>query len=67
MINWLRRLLRLVGYQGLDKERTDLKRAHEELVQERDLLRALIDSIPDPIYVKDTESRCIISLSLIHI
>ena len=35
---------------------TERKRLQEKLVEERALLRALIDSIPDYIFVKDTES-----------
>jgi PAS domain S-box-containing protein len=30
---------------------------NERLASERDLLRTIIDNLPDPIYVKDTESR----------
>ncbi len=33
------------------------KEAEESLVQERNMLRTLIDNIPDSIYIKDTESR----------
>ena len=36
---------------------TERKRAQEELSAERNLLRTLIDSIPDYIYVKDADSR----------
>jgi PAS domain S-box-containing protein len=56
MTNWFGRFL---GRRG--QERNDLQRAYNEVVQERDLLRAVLDTIPDPVYVKDTESRCIIS------
>ena len=34
-----------------------LVRENAELARERDLLRLIIDSLPDSIYVKDTESR----------
>ena len=36
---------------------TERKRAEEPLHQERNLLRALIDNLPDCIYVKDTQGR----------
>jgi len=36
---------------------TEAKRAEETLAQERNLLRTLIDNLPDAVYVKDRESR----------
>jgi PAS domain S-box-containing protein len=36
---------------------TDRKRAEESLAQERNLLRTLIDYLPDCIYIKDTQGR----------
>ncbi len=38
---------------------TERRRAEESLAEERNLLRTLIDNLPDYIYVKDTESRFI--------
>jgi PAS domain S-box-containing protein len=40
---------------------TDRKRDEERIVHERRMLRALIDNIPDLIYVKDIECRKVIS------
>ncbi len=37
------------------------KRMEQELIRERNLLRTLIDHIPDYIYVKDTESRFLVN------
>lgn len=45
----------------LRQEITERKQAEEALAQERNLLRTLIDNLPDFIFVKDTESRFIIN------
>jgi rsbT co-antagonist protein RsbR len=44
----------------LEAAEAERKRAEEELAQERNMLRTLIDNMPDYIYVKDTESRFIV-------
>jgi two-component system NtrC family sensor kinase len=44
----------------LQAEVTERKRAEEALAEERNLLRTLIDNLPDLIYAKDTESRFVI-------
>jgi PAS domain S-box-containing protein len=50
---------RVVGELGIARNITERKKAEEALAQERNLLRALMDNIPDYIYFKDRESRFI--------
>lgn len=40
---------------------TERKKAEEQLLKERNLLRSLIDNLPDYIYIKDKEARFIIT------
>jgi PAS domain S-box-containing protein len=49
--------LRLIILQDI----TDRRKAEEELVIERNLLRSLIDNLPDRIYVKDPQGRKILA------
>ena len=42
---------------GTGQDITERKRGEEKLAEERELLRIMIENIPDQIYVKDTESR----------
>ncbi|HNT74912.1 MAG TPA: GAF domain-containing protein [Anaerolineae bacterium] len=51
----------VIGTFGVSRDITTLKRAEMQLAQERNLLRALIDTIPDYIYVKDRQSRFVIN------
>ena len=51
---------KLKGYRGICKDITERKRTEEALRGERNLLRTLIDNMPDEIYVKDTDSRFIL-------
>jgi PAS domain S-box-containing protein len=48
---------RIAELEALETER---KRAEEALTEERNLLRTLIDNLPDYIYAKDTESRFVL-------
>ena len=45
----------------VNRDVTDHKRAEDALRAEHDLLRALIDNMPDLIYVKDAESRFVLA------
>ncbi len=47
----------LIGVIGLSIDITERQRAKQALIEERQLLRTLIDTLPDPIYVKDKDGR----------
>ncbi len=48
---------RIVGNFGISRDITQLKKYEDELAAERNLLRSLIDNLPDYIYVKDMLGR----------
>ncbi len=50
-----------IGIIGIGNDMTERKRAEDRLIEERNSLRTLIDTLPDYIYVKDTGSRFILS------
>lgn len=54
---WRDRNGRIIGTFGVSKDVTALKRAEEDLARERELLRTLLDNVPDCIYFKDRQSR----------
>jgi len=51
----------VIGIVGVDRDITQLKDAELQLQEERNLLRRLIDTLPDFIYIKDRESRFILA------
>ncbi|HUK81025.1 MAG TPA: PAS domain-containing protein [Verrucomicrobiae bacterium] len=46
-----------VGTFGISREITERKRAEKALAKERNLLRTLIDNLPDLVFIKDTRGR----------
>jgi PAS domain S-box-containing protein len=52
---------RVAKIVGVVQDITERKQAEETLAAERNLLRTLIDAVPDYIYVKDRESRFLIA------
>jgi PAS domain S-box-containing protein len=51
---------KVVGLFGITRDITDLVSAERALARERDMLRTLMDNLPDFIYVKDTEGRYLV-------
>jgi PAS domain S-box-containing protein len=50
----------LTGIIGLSIDIADRRRAEQAFQQERQLLRTLIDTLPDPIFVKDRQGRFLV-------
>lgn len=45
----------------LEKSESELKQAEKTVAKERNLLRTVIDNLPDYVYIKDTDGRYIVS------
>ena len=58
---WSETEQRVVRIYGAAQDISEQKEAQAKLLQERALLRAVIDNLPDYIYLKDTEQRIILS------
>ncbi len=52
---------RVIGTFGISRDVTQQMRAEQELARERDLLKTIIDNVPDLIYVKDRSGRFVIA------
>jgi PAS domain S-box-containing protein len=52
-----------IGIIGIGRDITERKQGEDKLRAERELLRTLIDNMPDYIYVKDTQGRFLIANS----
>ncbi|MFA5193077.1 MAG: PAS domain S-box protein, partial [Verrucomicrobiia bacterium] len=52
---------KIVEIYGTLQDITERKRAEEAMERERNLLRTLIDNIPDAIYVRDTANRFVLA------
>lgn len=52
---------RIIGTFGLTRDATAAKQAEEKLLEERNLLRTIIDHLPARIYVKDLASRYLLN------
>jgi PAS domain S-box-containing protein len=50
----------IIGSFGISRDITAIKKIEDQLESERNLLRSLIDNLPDYIYVKDTSGRYVI-------
>src|SRR3989442_9252057 len=51
---------KIIGNFGISRDITALKKFEDELAAERNLLRSLIDNLPDYIYVKDVQGPFVI-------
>jgi PAS domain S-box-containing protein len=52
---------KVMGLVGVGRNITEQKRTEESLKRERYLLRALIDNLPDLVFIKDPQSRFVVT------
>jgi PAS domain S-box-containing protein len=52
---------KIIGLVGIGRNVTDQRNAEIKLMDERNLLRTVIDNLPDGIYAKDTEGRKVLA------
>ena len=52
---------KIIGIAGINRDITARKRVEEMLANERNVLRTLIDNLPDNIFIKDVKSRFVLS------
>lgn len=52
---------KVIGTTGFARNITERKKAEEAIAHEKNLLRTLIDNLPDSIYFKDTDGRKILT------
>jgi PAS domain S-box-containing protein len=52
---------KIIGTQGIQFDITDIKQAEETIAHERQLLRTLIDLLPETFYIKDLDSRFLVA------
>ncbi|MCZ7543788.1 MAG: GAF domain-containing protein [Anaerolineae bacterium] len=55
----------VIGLVGVGRDITENRFAEQRLAEERNLLRALIDNLPDYVYVKDLEGRFLLVNNLV--
>src|SRR6185369_13940037 len=51
----------IIGTFGVTRDVTATKDAEDKLIEERNLLRTIIDHLPSRLYLKDTESRYVLN------
>ena len=60
-IPWRTASGKVIGLVGIGRDITEHKQAEDALAHERNLLRTLIDNLPDGIYAKDDQARKILA------